>query len=270
MKLLAFCAVLSIAAVAACVSVSDGTASAALKELAPTGKLRVGVVVAPAQSAFFVVKDANGQPRGVTVDLGTALAQKLGVPVEHVMYPNSGELTTAGSLGAWDVAFMPVDAERAKVIDFGPAYYLFESTYLVPAGSPIRNIAEVDRAGVRVAAIENTTTARTAAQQLKNASLRTHRTVDELYELVRTGNTDAVALGRVPLQTMATRLPGARILDGSFHSSAVAIAVPKNRPAALRYASDFIEAAKASGSVRRAFDNAGLKDASVAPESPRQ
>lgn len=94
----------------------------------------------------------------------------------------------------------------------GPAYYLFESTYLVPAGSPIRSIAEVDRPGARVVAIEDTTTARSAARSLKNASLRSFRTVEELYEVVRS-HADAVALGRESLKGLATRLPGARILD---------------------------------------------------------
>jgi polar amino acid transport system substrate-binding protein len=43
--------------------------------------------------------------------------------------------------------------------------------------------------------------------------------------------------------------------------------VPKNRPAALAYASAFMEAAKASGSVRRALDRAGMQDEAVAPPS---
>src|SRR5260370_3178005 len=112
--------------------------SAAVKELIPTGKLRVGVVFAPAPSAFFVVKDANGQPRGVPVDLANELGQQLGVPVELMVAPNSGLVTDATASGAIDVAFMPVDEERKQRVDFGPAYYLIESTYMATGASGIR------------------------------------------------------------------------------------------------------------------------------------
>src|SRR5580658_3387696 len=108
---------------------------AALKELAPTGKLRVGVVFAPAVSTFFVVKDADDRPRGVTVDLGAAIAKALGVPVEFIVVPNSGELTDAVEKEQIDVTFMPVDEERRKRVEFGPAYFLIESTCLVQGGS---------------------------------------------------------------------------------------------------------------------------------------
>src|SRR4249919_3227306 len=128
------------------------------KEVAPGGTLRVGVGVGPVPSAFWATRDpASGEPRGVTVDLAKAMAQDLGVPLRLVVYANSGEVTAGGPKNEWEVAFMPVDDVRARMVDFGPAYYLTESTYLVPAGSPIRTLAEVDRAGVRVAGVEGTT-----------------------------------------------------------------------------------------------------------------
>jgi len=144
------------------VQVSFAQESAAVKELIPIGKLRVGVVFAPAPSAFFVVKDASGQPRGVTVDLANELGEKLGVPVELMVAPNSGLVTDATESGAIDVAFMPVDEERKKRVDFGPAYYLIESTYMVTGASGIKTVAEVDRPNVRVVGIANTTTIRAA------------------------------------------------------------------------------------------------------------
>jgi polar amino acid transport system substrate-binding protein len=89
-----------VAAVAACVFPTDHRNATALKELTPTGQLRVGVAVAPARSALFVVRDTNGKLSGVTVDLGTALANKLGVPVEFIEAHNSGELTDALASGS--------------------------------------------------------------------------------------------------------------------------------------------------------------------------
>src|SRR6202007_640592 len=87
----------------------DHALGCGMKEIAPTGKLRVGVVEAPVATAFFVTKDAAGKPHRVTVDLAEERAAKLGVPVEFTVAPNSGEVTEATSSGALDVSFMPVD-----------------------------------------------------------------------------------------------------------------------------------------------------------------
>ena len=246
---------------------ADDAQNAALKrELTPTGRLRVGIAVGPTVGAGNVAMDpATGRPRGIAVDLGRELADRLGVPVEYVPYPNSGALTDAADSGAWDVAFLPVDDERRRKVAFGPAHMVLQSTYLVAPGSAIGSHAEVDRPGVRVAGIENTATTRAAQRSLRTVSIVNVKTADELLELLRAGKADAVVQSREALIGLAGKLPGARVLDGSFLSSFVAIAVPRARPAALAYVSAFIEEAKASGSVRRALDNAGLKSSVVAP-----
>lgn len=246
--------------------VAGCAASPAARDVAPTGTLRVGVGVGPVPSAFWATRDpASGEPRGVTVELAKAMAKDLGVPLKLVAYPNSGEVTNGGPKGEWDVAFMPVDDVRARIVDFGPAYYLTESTYLVPAGSSIRTLADVDRPGVRVAGVEGTTTARSAQRSLKNNTVKTYRTADELFALVRDGNADAIALGRESLAGMQAKLPGSRILDGHFQATGTAVAVPKGRPAALAYVTTFVEKAKKDGTVRKALDGVGLKSSPVAP-----
>jgi polar amino acid transport system substrate-binding protein len=216
-------------------------------------------------SAFFVTRDAAGQPRGVTVELGTALAQRLGVPVEFLVAPNSGEVTDALAAGAIDVAFMPVDEERKKRIAFGPAYFAVQSTYLATAGSGITTLAEVDRPGVRVVGIANTTTIRSASRSLKHTTITAVTAVDEAMALLRAGKADAFALSHDSLPPLAAGLPGSRILDGGFQQTVIAIAVPKNRPQALAHVTAFMDDAKASGLVRRALDDAGFKDAPMAP-----
>lgn len=250
-------------ALAACATTPQDQAR---KELVPTGKLRVGIGVGAAPSAFWATRDpATGRPRGVTVDLATALAARLGVPLELVVYANSGEVVAAGPKGEWDASFMPEDDERRKIVDFGPAYYLSTSTYMVRPGSSIRTIAEVDRPSVRVAGIANTTTARTAIATLKNTKVLNFRTVEEILAKMKAGEVDAVALGRQSLEGLLPKLPGARILDGHFHAAGNAVAVPKGKPAALAYVRDFIEQAKRDGTVRRALDGAGFRDLPVAP-----
>jgi polar amino acid transport system substrate-binding protein len=239
--------------------------STAVKELIPTGKLRVGVVFAPAASAFFVVKDSKGEPRGVTVDLALELGRKLGLPVEFMVAPNSGLITDATESGAIDVAFMPVDDERKKRVDFGPAYFMIESTYLAAGESGIKTVAEVDRPNVRVVGIANTTTIRAAARSLKNTTISAATSVDEAMALLRAGKVDAFALSRDSLRPFVAQLPGSRIVDGGFQQTAIAIAIPKNRPHALAYVTAFLEEAKSSGSVRRALDKAGFPNEPVAP-----
>ncbi len=242
-----------------------------LRELAPTGTLRVAIGVGPTASAFYCTRDPlSGRPRGVAVDLGAELSRMLRVPVEYVEYQSSGEITEAAKAGAWDVTFMPVDAERTKVVEFGPAYYNFESTYLVPPGSAIKTIEEVNRPGVRVIGVENTATGRAAAAALKNAKLVTFRSVAELMGEMRAGRADAVALSRESLRNFAAAFPGARVLAGHFFASRVAVAVPKGRPEAHAFVTSFVENAKYTGSVRRALDGAGLKEAEVAPPATQK
>jgi polar amino acid transport system substrate-binding protein len=234
--------------------------------LAPGGTLRVGVVEAPKAGTFFVVRDpGSGRPRGVTVDLGAALAERLGVPVEYRVFANSGECTDATSVGEVDVAFMPVDEERRKKVAFGPSYYVLESTYLVSGPSGLTSLAEVDRAGVRVVAIANTTTIRAAARTLRHTAPAAARSVEEAVEIVRSGRADALALSRDSLRTLLAALPGSRLVEGGFQETGIAVAVAKDRPAALACAASFLEEAKAAGIVRRAFDRVGLQDEAVAP-----
>ena len=238
---------------------------AVMAELAPTGKLRVALAVSPAPSALYVIKDGSGNYRGVAVDLGTQLAKKLGVPVAFVPYLASGEITNSADKDVWDVTFMPYDAERAKSVDFGPAYHILQSTYLVAPGSTIQTLADVNKVGVRIAGVANTATFRASSKASPNATTITVDGVDAAVALVREGKADAIALSRESLTGLLEKLPGSCVLDGGFLNSVTAAAVPKNKPAALAYVSAFVEEAKASGAVRRAFDDIGLKTAVVAP-----
>jgi polar amino acid transport system substrate-binding protein len=235
-----------------------------LKQLAPTGQLRGGIVTAPAASTFFAVKDGSGAARGVTVDLLHAFAAALNLPLALQVFDNSGQVTDAVTNGTCDVAFMPHDAARAEKVDFGPSYFTIESTYLVPAGSAIQTIDEVNRKGVRIVAIANTTTGRSAHRTAPLAEFDEVAGVDLMVERARKGDGDAFALTHDSLAGLLPKLPGARVLPGNFQQTGIGIAVPKNRPAALKLVTGWLEEAKASGLVRRALDAAGFKNATVA------
>ena len=234
-------------------------------ELLPTGRLRAAVAVGPAKSALWTVRSEAGEPEGVTVELSRALAKRIGAPLELIEHASSGAIIKAAECDVWDVTFTPVDLERKKSVDFGNNYFLGESTCLVPAGSELSSIDEIDREGMRVVGVENTATLRSLRRALTKVQAIGTSSLEEALEQMSWGEADAIALGRESLQSLTSKLPGSRILDGAFHAAGTAIAVRKGRLHALAAVSRFIEAAKADGTVRRAFDAHGMEASQVAP-----
>jgi polar amino acid transport system substrate-binding protein len=235
-------------------------ADALKDEIAPTGKLRVAIGISPAGGAYWSTKTEAGGYAGVPVDLGKAMADQLGVPVEYVAYQNSGQITDAASSGAWDVSFLPKDAERETKMLFGPIYEVTDATYIVKPGSTITNFATLDQPGVKVAAVNNTTTMRGAMAHLKHAKITGYQTYDEIFNLLKNGEIDAFALSRGQLEALAKKIPGTRVLDETFKQTVTAVAVPLNHPLALAYATKFMAEVRSNGVLRKAFDNNGLKD----------
>jgi polar amino acid transport system substrate-binding protein len=245
---------------------ASGARADGVRDIAPTGTLRVAIAVGPAPSTFWATRDAlTGKPKGVTVDLGKAAADELQVPLQLVEYPNSGEIAAASDKDAWDISFMPADSEREKFVDMGPAYVVYASGYLVRAGSDIHTLAEVDRDGTRVGCIDGTATSRTLAKTLKHASLTKFPQAEVAAERIGKGEIDALSMGLEALEDLAKKLPGTRVLDGAVQSTGVVVTVPKQRPATRAWAAHFVDAAKADGTVRRAFDNNGFGNVKVAP-----
>jgi polar amino acid transport system substrate-binding protein len=235
------------------------------QELTPTGKLRVGVAYAPKPTPIFVTKDSAGEARGVAVDIGRALAQALGVPVELLVTATTAELTDACEAGKIDVGFMPADDERRKRLDFSPPYFVIESTFLAAASSNIQTIAEVNRPDVTVVGIAGSTTIRAATRSASTAKIIAAKSIDEAMALMKAGQAQAFALTQDSLPPLQKELPGSRILPGAFQVTGVAMAMPKNHPAALAKVTQFINQAKVDGTVRRALDQAGLNSLSIAP-----
>ena len=232
-------------------------------EIAPTGKLRVAIGISAAGGAFWSNKTESGGYAGVPVDLGKEMAAQLGVPVEYVAYPNSGQITDAAGKGVWDVTFLPQDPERETKMSFGPIYEVADATYIVKAGSPITDFATLDQTGVKVAAVNNTTTMRGASAHLKNAKVTGYQTYDEIFNLLKNGEIDAFALSRDQLNAMAKKIPGTHVLDETFKQTVTAVAVPPNHPQSLAFAVKFLNEAIANGTLRKAYDNNGLKDRPV-------
>ena len=236
------------------------------QQLTPTGKLRVAIAIAPSPSAQFAIKDeTTGAYRGVAVSLGQALAGKLGVAAELIVHNGSGEIQNSAADNKWDVAFLPVDEERKKFVDFGNAYHLLQSTYLVAPSAKLNAVADANAAGVRIGGVANTATFRTSNKTAPNATHVSFEKAEAAVTALRDGQVDALAFSRESLTGLQPKLPGSRILDGGFLNSTTSVAVPKGKPEALAYVTQFIEDAKSSGLVRKAFDEMGLKTSQVAP-----
>src|ERR671937_343516 len=221
-------------------------ADALKDEIAPTGKLRVAIAISPAGGAFWSTKTEAGYA-GVPVDLGREMAAQLGVPVEYVVHQNSGQIVDAVAKGTWDVTFLPKDPERESRMTFGPIYEVADATYIVKAGSTVTDFRTLDQVGVKVAAVNNTTTMRGAIAHLKNAKVTGYQTYDEIFNLLKDGGIDAFALSRDQLNAMARQIPGTRVLDETFKQTVTAVAVPPNHPLSLAFAVKFLNEAIANG-----------------------
>lgn len=235
-----------------------------MQQLAPTGKLRVAIAVSPSPSAQFAIKDGDTF-RGVAVQLGQALAKKLGVEAQLIPHQASGEIQNSAADNKWDVAFLPVDDERKKFVDFGNAYHLLQSTFLVAPGSTMQSVKDADAKGVGIGGVANTATFRAAMKATPSATHIEFAKVDAAVAAMLEGRIGAIALSRESLSGLTGKIPRSRILDDAFLNSSTAVCVPKGKPAALVYVSDFIEEAKASGLVRRALDEMGLTSSQIAP-----
>jgi polar amino acid transport system substrate-binding protein len=240
--------------------------SAARSELAPTGKLRVGINY---QNFLLVNKNpASGEYSGIAVDLGRELGRRLGVPVELVPFESAGKLADAVKAGAWDVAFLANEPVRANEIAFSAAYLEIEAGYLVPAGSPIRTIAEVDREGVRVAVSEKSAYDLYLTRNLKRAILLRAPTIDASYEIFVRDKLDALAGLKPRLVMDAERLPGSRVLEGRFSAVQQSIGTQQGRPAGAKYLSEYSQDVRASGFVAKTIERHAVRGVSVAPGAP--
>jgi polar amino acid transport system substrate-binding protein len=233
-------------------------------QLAPTGKLRVGINYG---NPVLATRDSSGNLHGVAVDLARELARRVGVPAELVGYESAGKMFEAVKAGAWDAAFLAVDPGRAGEISFTAPYIEIEGTYLVPAGSPLCAIADVDRDGVRIAVSAKSAYDLFLSRTLKNAQLVRAPDPNASFELLVAGKADVVAGVRQPLVTNAEKLPGSRVLDGRFMAIGQALGIPKGRAACAKYLQEFIEDVKVSGFVAQAIEKAGVRGVSVARQT---
>jgi polar amino acid transport system substrate-binding protein len=232
-------------------------------ELAPTGVLRAGINL----SNFLLVtgRSASGDPEGVSPSMAKAVADRLGVPVRYVPFPKPGLLADAVDDNVWDIGLIGAEPQRAEKIAFTAAYTEIEATYLVPAGSKITAISEVDRPGIRIAVSARSAYDLWLERNIKHATLLRVEGGPGALAKFRDEGLEALAGLRPGLLTDVDALPGARILDGQFTAVQQAIGTQRRNSTGAAFLRDFVEEAKASGLVARLIEQHKVRGLSVAP-----
>ncbi len=225
-------------------------------ELAPTGVLRAGVNMG--NPLLVTGRTADGGPDGVSPDMARAIAVRLGVPVVLVPFASPAVLGDAVDTDAWDIALIGAEPQRAEFIEFSPPYVEIEATYLVPPGSPIQALAEVDQPGVRIAVSGRSAYGLWLERNIQHATLHRADSPEAAVRLFLDERLDALASLRPALLDDTTSLPGARVLDGQFASVQQAIGTSKKNPAGAAFLRVFIEEAKAVGFVAGLIEQRGL------------
>lgn len=236
---------------------------ALLAELAPHGVLRAGINM----SNFLLVTgtDANGDPQGVSPDMAAAIAERLGVPLKLVPFASPGLVADAAGTDAWDIALIGAEPARAAMITFTAAYAEIEATYLVPPGSSITTLAEVDQPGLRIAVSGRSAYGLWLERNLRHAELVRADSLNDATELFLKGGLDALAGLRTGLLADIGKMPGARILEGQFTAVQQAVGCTRGKPLAAAFLYNFVEGAKSSGLVASLIAKHGAVGLSVAP-----
>lgn len=216
-------------------------------QLAPTGVLRAGVNM----GNFLLVtgRTPDGDPDGVSPDMARAIAACLGVPLKLVPFKSPGELGDAVGTNVWDIGLIGAEPQRAEKIEFTAAYAEIEATYLVPAGSALQTVDEVDQPGVRIAVSARSAYGLWLERNIKHATLVRGDSGDGVFAQFVGDHLEALAALRPGLIEDVKKLPGARILDRHFSVVQQAVGTAKPNAAGAAFLRTFVEEAKASGFV---------------------
>jgi len=234
-------------------------------DLVRAGKIRVALFP-PEYTKDPVTGELRG---GVFMEIARAFAARLGVEALLVEYPTPPKVVECLMAGTCDVGFVGIDRAAEVGLGFSHPFMQLDFTYLVPAGSSIRNVADADRPGVRIAVVRSHLSTVALSRILKHATLVYAETPDPTFDLLRTGHADVMASVRVSLLEYSTQLPGSRVLEDPYGANRMTMVVAKGQAGRLAYISEFIEDAKASGLVQRAIERGGARGYQVvSPGNP--
>ena len=252
MNALRIAAALLFTALAGCATTAPSI-DAARSQLAPTGKIRLAVPNNP----NYLSMPANPPYSGVAVDIGNALSRKVGAPFEIVVYQTIPELL-GDAATKWDVTLIGIEESRRAIVDYTVPYAITQNTYLVPAGSALMTVRDLDKGGVRIGASQGSMQHTHLKANLKSATLINTGTVSAGVEELKVGRLDAVAANRPTLEEQAAKMPGYRVVSGSFMDVRYGMAVPRGRSAAAVVADELIRDMRARGEIAAILSRAKL------------
>ena len=246
----------------------DPSMDKVLKDLAPTGKLRAAINLG--NSVLAQTDAATGKPKGITPDLTNELGKRLGVPVELVVYNAAGKVFEGASKNEWDIGFVAIEPVRAAVIEFSAPYVIIEGTYMVPKDSPLKQISDVDHAGVRIAVGVGSAYDLYLTRTIKNATI-VRASIGggkAMIDMFRNDKLEVAAGVKQPLVAYAKDHPDVRVMDGHFMEIQQAMGTPKGRLDGAAYLGKFVEEMKSSGFVAEALKRSGQQAAVAPPAKP--
>lgn len=236
-----------------------------LRALAPQGVLRASINLG---NPILAGVDAQGAPKGVSVDLARAFAQRLGVGLELVVFDAAGKSVEAVRGEQADIGFFAIDPLRGEGIAFTAPYVLIEGSYLVRADSPLQSNDEVDRSGLTVTVGKGSAYDLFLSRELKHATIERAPTSPAVVDTFMAHGHDVAAGVKQQLEADAQRLGGLRLLPGRFMVIQQAMGTPKSRGEnAQATLAQFVEDMKATGFVAEALARHGIQGASVAPSA---
>jgi len=225
-------------------------------QLAPTGVLRAGINMA--NQLLVTGETPAGEPDGVGPEFARHIAASLGVEIAYVQFPTPGDLADAVGTNTWDIGLIGAEPTRAEKIVFTAAYVEIEATYLVPEGSRLQTIADVDAEGVRIAVSGRSAYDLYLTRSLEHAELIRAQGLPGALELFLNDKLDALAGLRPALNNDIGKVPGGRILDGQFTAVQQAVGTAKANTAAAAFLSEVVEEAKASGLIGSLIEKHGV------------
>jgi polar amino acid transport system substrate-binding protein len=235
----------------------------ARKILAPTGKLRVAVYVGSPTS--YIPGQTLADAKGIGYELGRDLARRLGVPFEPVIFPKNADSLAAIKAGAADVTFTNATADRARDMDFSNSFLRVEQSCLVPAGSAIKGLGDIDAKGVRVGVSVGSTSQKLLGERFKNAQVIAIPSLDQAVNMLKAGELEGFATNKAILYELSDRLPGSTVLAGAWGYEKFAAGIPKGREGGLALVNQFLSEAQKNGQVAEAVKRAGVRG-TVPPE----
>jgi polar amino acid transport system substrate-binding protein len=224
--------------------------------LAPTGRLRVGVI---AGSPLSLVEARDGGKCGLGHDLGAAFARRLGVDVDYFSFERIADVIMTMKAGQVDFTVSNATAARAEHVDFSQTLISLELGYLVPAHSTLAGSGEIDRAGMRIGVAKGSTSERTLPSRFALATVVPAASYPIAIGMLHDGELDAYATNKPTLYEMSDAMPGSRVLDGNWGLEHIALAIPKGRDAALDTLKRFVSDVQANGVLRQLQERAGLR-----------